>query len=77
MNYFEEDISNLSDVTDEELLQQTEEAEQAEEAENNEVPVRFTLMSEQDLDDLISSAEAKGTKRATKWIVKVIKGKFI
>ena len=72
MNIFDEDISNLSDVTDEELLQQADEAEEAEF--NKE---RFTLLSEEELDNLISSAEAKGTKRATKWIVKVIEGKFI
>ena len=72
MSLLDEDISNLSDVTDEELLQQANEAEEAELNKD-----RFTLLSEEELVNLISSAEAKGTKRATKWIVNVIEGKFI
>ena len=72
MSLLDEDISNLSHVTDEELLQQANEAEEAELNKD-----RFTLLSEEELVNLISSAEAKGTKRATKWIVNVIEGKFI
>ena len=38
---------------------------------------RFALLTDEDLTTIISSAEAKGTKKNTKWIVATIEGKYI
>ena len=71
------------DLTDEELTNYVQAAEEdidnnnkkpaAKECEN----ARFALLSDEDLTSIISSAEAKGTKKNTKWIVSTIEGKYI
>ena len=38
---------------------------------------RFALLTDEDLTTIISSAEVKGTKKNTKWIVATIEGKYI
>ena len=38
---------------------------------------RFALLTDEDLTTIISSAEAKGTTKNTKWIVATIEGKYI
>ncbi|KAK3755966.1 hypothetical protein QZH41_005450 [Actinostola sp. cb2023] len=67
------------DITDEELIAHAETAEKTQEhVENNnkaakesEKP-RFAILTDEDLTTIISSAEAKGTKKNTKWIVNTI-----
>ena len=38
---------------------------------------RFALLRDEELTTIISSTEAKGTKKNTKWIIATIEGKYI
>ena len=61
------------DISDEELLQQVKEMEGPEKTGEN---PRFAVLQESDLREIVSGAEAKSTKRNTKWVIKTIEGKF-
>ena len=84
------DFSFLDDfeVSDEEMLNlvtagETPEEEQVTQnltkiqnnAETRET--RFALLTEEDLTAIVSDAEAKGTKKNTKWIINTIEGQYI
>lgn len=75
------------DITDDELISHVETVEKTLEnrVENNNKAAkesekpdrdRFVLLTDEDLTTIISSAEAKGTKKNTKWIVSTIEGKY-
>ena len=84
----DDDITNINDnISDEEILSCVKTIEKEQESVTNppecrpetkqpENP-RFALLTDEDLTTLISSAEAKGTKKNTKWIVATIEGKYI
>ena len=83
------DITNIiDDVSDGEIISCVETIEKEQESVRN-LPecrpqtlkqpenARFALLTDEDLTTIISSAEAKGTKKNTKWIVATIEGKYI
>ena len=80
---FDSVLPDWMDITDDELIAHAETAEKTQEhVENNnkaakesEKP-RFAILTDEDLTTIISSAEAKGTKKNTKWIVNTIEGKY-
>lgn len=83
------DITNISDnISDEEILSCVKTIEKEQESVTNPPEcrpqtlkqpenARFALLTDEDLTTIISSAEAKGTKKNTKWIVATIEGKYI
>ena len=86
----DDDITNIShNISDEEILSCLKTIEKEQESVTNPPEcrpqilkqpenVRFALLSDEDLiTTIISSAEAKGTKKNTKWIVATIEGKYI
>ena len=67
-----EDFPNFAiDISDENLVYQAEEIEK-QVAEKS----RFVILQDDDLKELVASAEAKGTKRNTKWVIKTIEGSY-
>ena len=61
-------------VSDEELIRLADISER--QSETAKKQSRFVKLSDKDLTDIVSSAEANGTKRNTKWIINTIEGKF-
>ena len=66
---------NSPTSSDEELFTQTEIVEQKIKLEEIEEKIRFVALTDEELTDIIGSAQAKGTKRNTKWIVNTVEGK--
>ena len=81
----EDDITNISDdISDEEIISCMETIEKEQDPpkcrpQTSKKPenARFALLTDEDLTTIITSAEAKGTKKNTKWIVSTIEGKNI
>ena len=83
------DITNIGDdISDGEIISCVETIEKEQESVRNLPECRpqtlkrpknacFALLTDEDLTTIISSAEAKGTKKNTKWIVATIEGKYI
>ena len=83
------DITNISDdISDGEIISCLETVEKEQESVTNPLEcrpqklkqpenARFALLTDEDLTTIISSAEAKGTKKNTNWIVTTIEGKYI
>ena len=81
------DITDVGDgITDEEIVRCVETIEKEQESITNPPEcrpqrkpenARFALLTDEDLTTILSSAEAKGTKKNTKWIVGTIEGKYI
>ena len=74
----EEEIPNFdfgldlfSDRSDDDLLQD----EQLQVEENIDEIGRFAVLQDNELNDILSGAEAKSTKKNTKWVIKTIEGK--
>ena len=63
--------SLFSEIEDQELVVEVEKLE-------NEAGLssRFRLCEEVDLNQLVENADAKGTKRNTKWVIKLIEGLY-
>ena len=83
------DITNIGDdISDGEIISCVETIEKEQESDTN-LPecrpqtlkqpenARFALLTDEDLTTIISSAEAKGTKKNTRLIVTTIEGKYI
>ena len=83
------DITNIGDdISDGEIISCVETIEKEQESVTN-LPecrpqtlkqpenARFALLTDEDLTTIISSAEAKGTKKNTRLIVTTIEGKYI
>ena len=69
---FEINFSNENWINDDELVSEVQKIEK----ENQETEKsRFVTLNEDDLLRIVTDAEAKGTKRNTKWIVNTIEGK--
>ena len=64
------------DCEDSELLACAEKVEEEQEkvAKNSAFTSRFATLEQKDLIGIISDAQSKGTKKATKWIVKTFEG---
>ena len=84
---FSLDIFSEFHVTDEEIINCLETVEKKQENAINSTNMpekaiekrentRFALLTDEDLTTIISSAEAKGSKKNTKWIVGTIEGKY-
>lgn len=58
-------------VNDDDLMKELEKLE------NPTLAERYVSLTDKQLDEIVCDAEAKGTKRNTKWIVKTIEGKYI
>ena len=68
----------MDDIPDDQLIHEAETAEQEIEYKAKERETsRFATLTDDDLTRIISNAEAKGTKKNTKWIVNLIQGKYI
>ena len=63
--------SFFSEKEDEELVLEVEKLEQ-----ETEKSTRFRRYEESDLNQLVVNADAKGTKRNTKWVIKLLEGKY-
>ena len=83
------DVTDISDdITDEELITCVEYIGKEQKSVTNPPDIltskieesknaRFALLTDEDLTTIISSAEAKRTKKNTKWIVGTVEGKYI
>ena len=81
-----DDITDISDdIIDEEIVRCVETIEKEQESVTNPPEcrpqrksenARFALLTDEDLTTILSSAEAKGTKKNKKWIVGSIEGKY-
>ena len=63
----------LQDISDEQLLQHVHEMEGQQKTGENPC---FVALQESDLREIVAGAEAKSTKRNTKWVIKTIEGKI-
>ena len=63
----------FQDISDEQLLQQIHKMEGQQKTGDN---PRFVALQESDLREIVAGAEAKSTKRNTKWVIKTIEGKI-
>jgi len=70
---FDIDFEEL--ISDEELLAQAERVENTQEKEQNKTKFRFAELGDNDLCNIVASAEAKGTKKNTRWAMKTVEGK--
>ena len=71
-----EDFPNFDidlDCTDSELIACADKVEKG--GKTSGVQSRFVTLEQKDLIEIISDAQAKSTKKATKWIVKTLEGK--
>ena len=67
---FENYIPEWGNISDQELVGHVERFE--EEKEHS----RFAALNDSELQEIVADAEAKGTKRNTKWVVKTFEGKY-
>ena len=68
---FENYIPEWGNVSDQELVGHVEQFEEKEK-ENS----RFAALNDSELQENVADAEARGTKRNTKWVVKTFEGKY-
>ena len=76
---FNLDFFNANTLNDDELLNEVEKIESVQPEVNPDSAksaARFATLNEKDLGEIVTNAEAKGTKRNTKWIVSTIEGNF-
>ena len=68
---FENYIPEWGNVSDQELVGHVERFEEKEKKNS-----RFAALNDSELQEIVADAEAKGTKRNTKWVVKTFEGKY-
>jgi len=68
-------VDFLQDISDDKLCSSLEEFEAEQNA--NDSAVRFAILNDDELHEIVRNSESKGTKKNTRWCVKMFEGKDI